>query len=71
MNKPRCSLLEKFLTTKIKDYKTAREYISIDATSTLLPYLHFGEISPNQIFNIVQNLEHIDKNEEHFIKELV
>lgn len=45
--------------------------MNIDATSTLSPYLHFGEISPNQIFNAVQNLEHIGKNEEQFIKELV
>ena len=45
--------------------------MSTDVTSTLLPYLHFGEISSNQIFNAVQNLEHIGKNEEYFIKELV
>lgn len=64
-------LLEQFLTTKIKAYKTVRDYMNIDATSTLSPYLHFGEISPNQIFNAVQNLEHIGKNEEQFIKELV
>ena len=64
-------LLEQFLTTKIKDYKTACDYMSTDATSTLSPYLHFGEISSNQIFNAVQNLEHIGKNEEYFIKELV
>ncbi|APD50760.1 cryptochrome/photolyase family protein [Francisella hispaniensis] len=69
--KAAAQLLEQFLTTKIKDYKIARDYMSTDATSTLSPYLHFGEISPNQIFNAVQSLDSIGNNEEHFIKELV
>ncbi|AIT08594.1 deoxyribodipyrimidine photolyase [Candidatus Francisella endociliophora] len=63
--------LEDFLENKIKDYKVARDFMSTDATSTLAPHLHFGEISPNQIFNAVQNLDSIGTNEEHFIKELV
>lgn len=45
--------------------------MSTDSTSKLSPYLHFGEISPNQIFNAVQSLDYIGNNEEHFIKELV
>lgn len=64
-------ILEEFLDNKVKEYKTARDFISTDSTSKLSPYLHFGEISPNQIFNAVQSLDYIGNNEEHFIKELV
>lgn len=62
--------LELFLNEKIKDYKESRDYMWRDLTSTLSPHLHFGEISPNQIFNAVQNLDTTGVNEEHFIKEL-
>ncbi|KEI35925.1 deoxyribodipyrimidine photolyase [Francisella sp. W12-1067] len=65
------NILERFLDEKIKDYKVARDYMSLDATSNLSPHLHFGEISPNQLYNAVQNLDLTGKNEEHFIKELV
>ncbi|QWU98576.1 cryptochrome/photolyase family protein [Francisella salimarina] len=64
-------ILEEFLDSKVKEYKTARDFMSTDSTSKLSPYLHFGEISPNQIFNAVQSLDYIGNNEEHFIKELV
>lgn len=64
------NILKQFLDKKIKGYKIARDYMSLDATSTLSPYLHFGEISPNQIYNTVQNLNSINKNEEYFMKEL-
>ncbi|MEY8714314.1 deoxyribodipyrimidine photo-lyase [Francisella philomiragia] len=64
-------ILEDFLADKVKTYKTARDFMSTDSTSKLSPYLHFGEISPNQIFNAVQSLDYIGNNEEHFIKELV
>ncbi|MDE4971933.1 deoxyribodipyrimidine photo-lyase, partial [Francisella tularensis subsp. holarctica] len=64
-------ILEEFLDNKVKEYKTARDFIRTDSTSKLSPYLHFGEISPNQIFNDVQSLDYIGNNEEHFIKELV
>ncbi|AJI55202.1 FAD binding domain of DNA photolyase family protein [Francisella philomiragia] len=64
-------ILEEFLDGKVKEYKIARDFMSTDSTSKLSPYLHFGEISPNQIFNAVQSLDYIGNNEEHFIKELV
>ncbi|QIV96816.1 deoxyribodipyrimidine photo-lyase [Allofrancisella inopinata] len=65
------NILEQFLDEKVKDYKVARDYMDTDATSNLSPYLHFGEISPNQLYNAIQNLDSLGKNEEHFIKELV
>lgn len=63
--------LEDFLANDISSYKKSRDFISINATSTLSPHLHFGEISPNQVFNAVYNLDSIGVNHEHFIKELV
>lgn len=39
-----------FLKNYAGDYKEKRNYPSINGTSKLSPYLHFGEISPNQIY---------------------
>ncbi len=39
-----------FLDNNIGDYKEKRNYPGINGTSKLSPYLHFGEISPNQIY---------------------
>ncbi|MGQ4005955.1 deoxyribodipyrimidine photo-lyase [Francisellaceae bacterium CB300] len=63
--------LENFLKDKVGDYKKSRDFMSNNATSTLSPHLHFGEISPNQIFNTVYGLDYISSDAEHFIKELV
>lgn len=63
--------LETFLNNTVCTYKKARDFMSNNATSTLSPHLHFGEISPNQIFNAVYSLDHVGDNEEHFIKEVV
>ncbi|MFC4891474.1 cryptochrome/photolyase family protein [Pseudofrancisella aestuarii] len=61
--------LEEFIEDKINNYKEARDYPSMDSTSKLSPHLHFGEISPSQIFNaIYQN--NVSSNHEHFIREL-
>jgi deoxyribodipyrimidine photo-lyase len=62
--------LENFLENKVNRYKKSRDFMCEDATSALSPHLHFGEISPNQIFNTVYSLDSIGENEEHFIKEL-
>ena len=37
--------------------------------SMLSPHLHFGEISPNQIWEVVSHLEN-DVNVDHFMSEL-
>ena len=62
--------LENFLDEKAPRYKKSRDFMCEDATSTLSPHLHFGEISPNQVFNAVYSLDSIGENEEHFVKEL-
>ena len=41
--------LEIFIGSKVLNYLSSRDFPSTDATSNLSPYLHFGEISPQQI----------------------
>jgi deoxyribodipyrimidine photo-lyase len=42
-------LLERFISTRLKDYDQLRNHPDLEATSELSPYLHFGHISPHQI----------------------
>ncbi|MDO8290144.1 MAG: deoxyribodipyrimidine photo-lyase [Parvibaculum sp.] len=42
--------LADFLDTDVADYPTARDRMDKDATSRLAPHLHWGEISPRQIW---------------------
>jgi deoxyribodipyrimidine photo-lyase len=42
--------LKQFLSTKAADYDEARDWPDEDATSSLSPHLHFGEIGPRQIW---------------------
>jgi len=45
--------LAEFLDFKLSDYLTSRDYPAIEANSTLSPHLHFGEISPWQVWHAV------------------
>lgn len=47
------SVLHDFLQSRILDYKDDRNLPSVVGTSRLSPYLHFGEISPNQVWYAV------------------
>lgn len=61
--------LRKFLTQGIVDYKNGRNFPAKAYVSRLSAALHFGELSPHQIWYSVRNLgddEHID----HFCSEL-
>lgn len=42
--------LSDFLPSGAKEYKNKRDFPDLGATSKLSPHLHFGEISPNQIW---------------------
>ncbi len=42
-------LLDIFIDSTVDNYEIERDIPSIDATSRLSPYLHFGEITPQQI----------------------
>ncbi|MGE0595526.1 MAG: deoxyribodipyrimidine photo-lyase, partial [Hyphomonadaceae bacterium] len=46
--------LRAFLKNKVKAYPSARDQLAVDGTSKLSPHLHFGEISPAQIFAAAQ-----------------
>jgi deoxyribodipyrimidine photo-lyase len=43
--------LKNFLSTGINNYKEGRNYPAQDNTSKLSPHIHFGEISPHQIWH--------------------
>lgn len=45
--------LKRFLKQSVRDYKTKRDLPALPGTSRLSPHLHFGEISPRQIWHEV------------------
>jgi len=49
--------LGKFLREKLAHYATDRNHPGIDGTSGLSPYLHFGHISPHEIFRQLAKAE--------------
>ena len=50
------SVLRQFMDHKLDHYKEKRDVPACDHTSHLSPYLHFGEISPHQIFQVTKNI---------------
>ncbi len=48
--------LSDFLDDTVRDYAHMRDRPDIDGTSSLSPYLRFGEISPRQIFHAAMQL---------------
>lgn len=61
--------LQIFLKNKISNYKIGRDFPAQNDVSELSAYLHFGEISPNQVWYQTKELTQ-DKNTECFLKEL-
>lgn len=61
--------LDDFLERGINHYKEGRNYPSKNFVSRLSPHLHFGEISPNQIWFKAKAMGD-DKNIDHFCSEL-
>ena len=56
-------LLEEFIENKIDQYGHGRDYPAREGTSRLSPHLHFGEISPRQIWERVNEVgfdDHIE-----------
>lgn len=50
--------LEGFSSSSVFNYKKDRDYPAIDGVSRLSPHLHFGEVSPHQIWHAVsKNME--------------
>jgi deoxyribodipyrimidine photo-lyase len=61
--------LVKFLENKLTNYKEARDFPALESTSKLSPYLHFGMISPREIFNLAMKFPE-SKGKAHFLSEL-
>jgi deoxyribodipyrimidine photo-lyase len=58
--------LTRFLENQLNNYAEARDIPNIDGTSLLSPHLHFGEISPRQIWYATkQALMHASKSHRH------
>ena len=64
-------VLNDFITTKLEGYKIGRDYPGRNHTSILSPYLHFGEISPNQIWHRVYDNNILSPDIETFLNELI
>lgn len=62
--------LANFLDKEIKAYKEGRDFPARPFVSRLSPHLHFGEISPNQVWYCARHFP-LDHNIEHFCRELV
>jgi len=65
-----------FLDDSVGDYKTKRNIPGTAATSGLSPHLHFGEISPRQIWHAARTASEarsatpMDKGTGHFLSEI-
>ncbi len=59
--------LKKFINEKLECYEELRNNPEMDFQSDLSPYLHFGQISPIEIYLKVKDL----KNSDTFIEELI
>jgi len=64
-------MLKKFLASRLNGYDEKRNYPDLDSTSKLSSYLHFGEISVNKIWHVVNESNAPKKDKETFLKELV
>lgn len=66
--------LNQFVSKKLTHYSKHRDFPAHDVTSLLSPHLHFGEISPRQIFAVIKQIEIHNKDLfgvcEHFLREL-
>ncbi len=65
--------LKIFLDNGLKGYKDGRNYPALANVSRLSPYLHFGEISPHEVWYAVKEAMIVDKCEsdgEHFLSEM-
>lgn len=65
--------LQYFLEEGLAGYKTGRDFPTRDNISRLSPYLHFGQISPHQVWHAARlyaDTHHLDQDVDHFCSEL-
>ena len=66
-----------FMESGLTEYKSRRDRMGLEGTSRLSPHLHFGEISPRQVWHAVQaftvrnEMSDAEQNVEQFLKEVV
>ena len=53
--------LERFINEALDNYKVGRDVPAIKSTSELSPHLHFGEISPQQIWRAIHDAKQHDR----------
>ena len=61
------------MASKIKGYAEGRDFPAEDATSRLSPHLHFGEISPRQVWHGIMNSareHHVEQSAEPLLRQL-
>lgn len=63
-------VLKTFLEKGMDDYKQGRNYPAQKKVSRLSPYLHFGEISPNQVWHGASFRRDLHENLDTFLTEL-
>jgi deoxyribodipyrimidine photo-lyase len=61
--------LNTFINEGLNNYRDGRNFPAQKCVSRLSPYLHFGEISPNQVWYSLEDFPN-DNNSEHFKSEL-
>ncbi len=65
--------LEKFLKKGARGYKQGRDFPAQTHVSGLSPYLHFGQLSPHQVWQRVcaaAHAQHLEQDMDHFCSEL-
>lgn len=63
--------LDEFIKNGLRNYKEGRNFPAGNSVSKLSPYLHFGNISPNQVwYAALHSRQDGDKNRDHFLSEL-
>lgn len=66
------SRLQQFIEESLADYRHGRDFPAREATSRLSPHLHFGEISPRQMWHPVEHAtgQGGAENALHFLREI-
>ena len=63
--------LQNFLQKKLLGYKINRDFPHKEQNSFLSPHLHFGEISPAQVWQAVKKHRSKKADKEHFLSEVI
>ncbi|MFB1002435.1 MAG: deoxyribodipyrimidine photo-lyase [Pseudomonadales bacterium] len=63
--------LTELVARRLEGYKQGRDFPAMDSTSRLSPHLHFGEISPHQVWSQVRQVIPVQEEDlSHYLSEL-